>query len=88
MKALHMVAFILLVVGGLNWLLVGLFQWDISAVLGGIDSVVSRAIYVLVGLSAVVVLFTHKKDCKMCSAGGGKPMSSAPQNPGAGNPGM
>jgi len=66
MKALHMVAFLLLVVGGLNWLLQGLFMWDVGQLFGGMDAVLSRVVYVLVGLSALVVLFTHKKDCKEC----------------------
>ncbi|MEK7173728.1 MAG: DUF378 domain-containing protein [Patescibacteria group bacterium] len=70
MKALHMITFILLVVGGLNWLLVGLVGWDISKFLGGMDSLVSKVIYILVGLSAVIVLFTHKKDCMACSSKG------------------
>ncbi len=65
-----MITFILLVVGGLNWLLVGLVGWDISKFLGGMDSLVSKVIYILVGLSAVIVLFTHKKDCMICSQKG------------------
>ena len=48
-----MVAFILLVVGGLNWLLAGLFQWDLGQIFGGQDAAISRVIYVLVGLAAV-----------------------------------
>jgi hypothetical protein len=74
MKGLHMVAFLLVVVGGLNWLLVGLFNWDIGALFGGMTAMIPRAIYVLVGLSAIVLLATHKRDCKGCSApaaGGG-----------------
>ena len=67
MKGLHIVTFLLLVVGGLNWLLVGLFGWDVGQLFGGMDAVVSRIIYVLVGLSALVQLFGHKKDCKACS---------------------
>ena len=74
MKALHVVAFILLVVGGLNWLLVGLVGWDIGAFFGGMDALVSRVIYILVGLSAVVLLVTHKKDCRGCSVSGSIPM--------------
>ena len=68
-KGLHMVTFILLVIGGLNWLLVGLFQWEIGDLLGGMDSSLSRLIYILVGLSAIVELVTHKKACKMCGTG-------------------
>lgn len=66
MKALHFVTFLLLVVGGLNWLLVGLGGWDVVAMLFGAGSTVTRVVYVLVGLSALVELFGHKKDCKTC----------------------
>lgn len=68
-KTLHMVLFLLLVIGGLNWLLVGLFNWDISALFGGMQFTISKVIYILVGLSAVYMLVTHKGDCKKCSGG-------------------
>jgi hypothetical protein len=68
MKALHYIAFGLLVIGGLNWLLVGLFQWDIGMLFGGQHEIASRVIYVLVGISAIVIAVTHKKDCNVCSA--------------------
>ena len=67
MKALHAVSFILVIVGGLNWLLVGLFSWDIGAIFGGQDAIISRIVYVLVGLSAIYLVLTHKKDCKNCA---------------------
>ncbi len=66
MKALHMISFILLVIGGLNWLLVGALQWEIGMLFGGQDAFVSRVIYVLVGLSAVYLMFCHKRECKHC----------------------
>ena len=47
------VAHWLLIVGGLNWLLVGLLSWDIGNLFGGQEAIVSRIIYVLVGLSAL-----------------------------------
>lgn len=54
MKGLDSVALILLIVGGLNWLLVGLFKFDLVATLfGGQDSILSRIVYVLVGISAL-----------------------------------
>ncbi len=66
-KGLHMLAFLLLVVGGLNWLLVGVWQWDlVASLLGGMASTASRVVYVLVGLSALYLLLTHKGDCKLC----------------------
>lgn len=66
---LHGLTFLLLVVGGLNWLLVGVFQTDIGAWLGGMDEMVSRVIYVLVGLSAIYEIAMHKKMCKACESG-------------------
>ena len=74
MKALHMVAFILLVIGGLNWLLVGVFGWEVGQLFGGQAAVLSRIIYILVGLSTLVILFTHKKDCKTCESKTSAPM--------------
>ena len=73
MKALHMVTFLLLVVGGLNWLLVGVAGWDVGQLFGGQGAMLSRVIYVLVGLSALVELFCHKKCCTMCGMSDGKP---------------
>ena len=66
MKGMHMLAFILLVVGGLNWLLVGLFAWDIGELFGGQAAMISRIVYILVGLSAIFEIFTHKASCKHC----------------------
>lgn len=63
-----MVAFLLLVVGGLNWLLVGLFQMDlVMSLLGGVSPMLVKAVYVLVGLSAVFEVMTHKGSCRLCS---------------------
>ncbi|PJE75616.1 DUF378 domain-containing protein [Candidatus Uhrbacteria bacterium CG10_big_fil_rev_8_21_14_0_10_48_11] len=85
MKNLHMITFLLLIVGGLNWLLFGLLGWDIGALFGGMGAVVSRVIYVLVGLSAVYEIAIHKATCKKCEAKGSM-QQSTPQQPM--NPGM
>lgn len=56
MKNYHLfntIAFVLLVIGGLNWGLVGLFQWDLIASIFGEMSMISRTIYGLVGIAAV-----------------------------------
>jgi uncharacterized membrane protein YuzA (DUF378 family) len=66
MKSLHKLTFILLLIGGLNWLLVGLIGWDIGDIFGGQAATVSRIIYSLVGLSAIYELSTHAKCCKDC----------------------
>lgn len=63
---MHKVAFVLLVVGGLNWLLVGVVGWDISRFLGGETSLLSRVIYILVGLAAVYEVVAHKESCRAC----------------------
>lgn len=66
MKGMHMLAFLLLVVGGLNWLLVGILGWDIGELFGGQTAMISRIVYILVGLSAIFELATHKSTCKNC----------------------
>ena len=75
MKAVHMIAWVLVIIGGLNWLLVGIFGRDLFVMIGfGMTTIIPRIVYILVGLSAVMELFTHKSSCKVCSA-----PSSAPQ---------
>ena len=54
MKSLNLVTLVLLIVGGLNWGLVGAFQYDLVASLfGGQDGLLARVVYALVGLSAL-----------------------------------
>jgi uncharacterized membrane protein YuzA (DUF378 family) len=53
MKKLDVVAAVLLVVGGLNWGLVGAARFDLVATLLGEMSALSRLVYMLVGLSAL-----------------------------------
>ena len=67
MKALHMVSFTLLIVGGLNWGLWALFNLNlVNAVLGSWP-MVEKIVYILVGVSAVYIAATHMNDCKICS---------------------
>ncbi|MHB0858609.1 MAG: DUF378 domain-containing protein [Anaerolineae bacterium] len=54
---LDWVALILLIIGGLNWLLVGLFSFDLVAAIFGELSLLSRIVYILVGLAALYVLW-------------------------------
>lgn len=54
MKTLQSIAQILLIIGGLNWGLVGLFDFDLVAALFGEMSLLSRIVYTLVGLSAFI----------------------------------
>ena len=69
MKSLHIAAFVLLIVGGLNWLLLGVFQWEIGMLFGGASALISRVIYILIGLAAIYELVTHKTACRACGSG-------------------
>jgi uncharacterized membrane protein YuzA (DUF378 family) len=53
MKPLNVITLILLIVGGLNWGLVGLLNFDLVAALFGAGSSLSRVVYMLVGASAL-----------------------------------
>lgn len=54
MSVFYKICILLLIVGGLNWGLVGLFRFDLVAWLfGGSASVLSRIVYSLVGISAL-----------------------------------
>ncbi|KGO98971.1 DUF378 domain-containing protein [Novilysobacter defluvii] len=54
MKTLNLVTLVLVIIGGINWGLVGLAQFDlVAAIFGGQDAALSRIVYVLVGLSAL-----------------------------------
>lgn len=62
-NALDWIAQILLIVGGLNWGLVGLFNFDLVATLFGEGTLLSRIVYILVGLSALwgLAIFRHSR---------------------------
>jgi uncharacterized membrane protein YuzA (DUF378 family) len=53
MKSLNLVTLLLVIVGGLNWGLVGLVGFDLVAAIFGDGSLLTRLVYVLVGLSAL-----------------------------------
>ena len=60
MKTLDVVVAALLVIGGLNWGLVGIFDFDVVAAIFGEMAVISRLIYILVGLAALYDLLMIK----------------------------
>lgn len=68
MKSLHTITFILLVIGGLNWGLTAFGYNLVEMILGSWPSVV-MIVYVLVGLSAIYEVVTHKNNCKKCGSG-------------------
>lgn len=61
MSAIDYIAMALLIVGGLNWAMVGLFDVDVVATLFGAGSPATRLIYVLVGISALYSIWTAMK---------------------------
>lgn len=62
MKALDYTALTLVIIGAINWGLIGFFQFDLVATLfGGMDSWISRIIYALVGLSGIYTLTLYGK---------------------------
>ena len=60
MKTVDVLAAILLVIGGLNWGLVGLFDFDVVSAIFGAKSVLSRSVYGLVGLAAIFQVLQWK----------------------------
>lgn len=57
MSSLDWIAIILVIVGGLNWGLVGFFKFDLVASIFGNMSTLSRIVYDLVGLAALYMIF-------------------------------
>ncbi len=61
MKVLFNIVLTLVIIGALNWLLIGLFKFDLVAMLFGEMSVLSRIVYTLVGLSGIVSIGLYSK---------------------------
>ena len=53
MRIINRITLALLIVGGLNWGLVGLFDFDLVATIFGYDTLLAKLVYVLVGVSAL-----------------------------------
>jgi uncharacterized membrane protein YuzA (DUF378 family) len=61
MKILNFIAVVLLIAGGLNWFLVGVFNINLVSIFFGHMTIVSRLIYIVVGLAAFYLLLNIKK---------------------------
>jgi hypothetical protein len=59
MKRLHAIVATLIIIGALNWGLVGLFDFNLVAAMFGVDSWFSNLIYILVGIAALIAIFTE-----------------------------
>lgn len=80
MKTLNILTLLLVVIGGINWGLVGLFQYDlVAALFGGQAGTIARTVYVLVGLSAlwqlVPLVAALKTDEVQAERGSGRPLT-------------
>lgn len=56
MRVLQRIALALVIIGAINWGLIGFFNYDLVASIFGQDSIVSRIIYSLVGISGLICL--------------------------------
>lgn len=70
-KGLHMVSWVLIVVGALNWGLVGLggfvgANWNLVSMILGSWPQLEWIVYLLVGIAGIYEIVNHKKNCKMC----------------------
>lgn len=55
MEAVKKIALVLVIIGAINWGLVGLFQFDlVAAIFGGENAILSRIVYILVGISGLI----------------------------------
>ena len=61
LNSLDWVAYVLVIIGGINWGLVGAFEFNLVDEIFGVGSTISKLIYILVGLSAVYLLYTASK---------------------------
>lgn len=61
MKTINIIALSLVIIGALNWLLVGLFNYNLVDAIFGTMSIVSRIIYTLVGIAGIVSICIYRK---------------------------
>ena len=69
---LHSIAFMLVIIGGINSGLIALSSymssnWDVINLALGSWPAVEMLVYLLIGISAVMLMFSHKRDCRECS---------------------
>lgn len=66
MKVIDNIALLLVIIGGINWGLMGFFNYDLVSALFGYSSMVSRTIFALVGLAALYsISLLFKSDCNL-----------------------
>lgn len=76
----HKLSFLLVVIGALNWGVVGFFSYNFIDAILGAGSVASRVVYALVGLAGLMMLIVGK--CKFCLRAEKKAMGMGMENKG------
>lgn len=61
MNIIDKIAYVLVVIGGLNWGLVGFFKYNLVDKIFGVESGASRVVYAVVGLAALYMIYTFVK---------------------------
>ena len=61
MKVINCIALTLVIIGALNWLLVGLFSFNLVDTLFGVSSIISRIVYILVAISGIWSIVFYSK---------------------------
>ncbi len=61
MNALDVLAFVLVIVGGINWGLVGWVNYNLVDSIFGVDSTISRVVYAIVGAASLYLIYTFIK---------------------------
>lgn len=61
LNTIDWIAYVLTIIGGLNWGLIGAFDFNLVAAIFGEQTAISRIVYILVGLSAIYLIYTGTK---------------------------
>lgn len=65
MRLLSRIAYILVLIGAINWGLIGLLKFDlIASLFGGMEGIISRILYTLVGISGIILIITGLREDK------------------------
>ena len=64
MKIIDKIALLLVIIGAINWGLIGIFHFNLVSTLFGVMSIISRIVYILVGISGIwgIRLLFNDKD--------------------------
>ena len=62
MNTIRLISYVLVIIGALNWGLIGIFGLDLVAAIFGEMSLLSRVVYTLVGISAIISLLTYFRE--------------------------